>query len=220
MRPCSDTASDTSTSESSRKFTNGTDSSSSVRTEEIVDMMQNLDLDSATNEQAEVTRKHHRKTGSSSSVTFSTIEIRSFPMILGDNPACDPKGPPLSIDWDPINTRTLSVDRYEKWKEGLGCQHRRPDELKIGGFFRLRILRTTGDYNNGEIVIRMNEMDKIRNERKRSIQRLAWGLRFKGIFSKPKKHHKRREDIAICRGRLNSPIKAEYDENCDPLDNY
>lgn len=218
MIPYSDAASDTSTSESSRNCTSGADSSS-ARTEEIVDMMQNLDLDSATSEQAKVTRKHHRKTGSSSSVTFSTIEIRSFPMILGDNPACDPNGPPLTIDWDPINSRTLSVDRYEKWKVGLGRQHRRPDELKIGGFFRLKILRTTGDYNNGEIVIRMNEMDKIRNERKRSIQRFAWGLRFKGVFSKPKKHQKR-EDIAIRRGRLNGPIKAEYDEDYDPLDNY
>ena len=51
-----------------------------------------------------------------SSVSFSTIEIRNYERVLGDNPSCS-HGPAVSIGWqyepDPI---TVQLDEYEYYR--------------------------------------------------------------------------------------------------------
>lgn len=46
-------------------------------------------------------------------IRFSTIEIREYPRMLGDNPSAT-QGPPVTIDWIPTRTYSLSVDEYEQ----------------------------------------------------------------------------------------------------------
>lgn len=48
----------------------------------------------------------------SKKVTFKSLEIRSYPIILGDNPNCS-HGPPIQIDWEPFRTKKFSIDEYE-----------------------------------------------------------------------------------------------------------
>ena len=46
------------------------------------------------------------------SVSFSTLEIREFPLILGVNPST-PRGPPVEIDWHPQSCHVIDVDTFE-----------------------------------------------------------------------------------------------------------
>lgn len=59
----------------------------------------------------------------SHSVSFSTIEIRSYETILGDNPSCR-SGPPLELSWryDPSRTQLLSVFEYDSRLETSGAR--------------------------------------------------------------------------------------------------
>lgn len=140
----------------------------------------------------------------SRSVSFSTVEFRSYAMILGDNPSCDDNGPPLTIDWDPEGSKTLYINKYEDWREQR-CGRRHGDQLKIGGFSRHRILKRSGVSSN-DILDRMKEMNIIR--RRRAKCRNIYSLQHKLMdlmLIKPKKAkdqctgHEGRDD------NLNSP---------------
>lgn len=50
--------------------------------------------------------------GLKSRIKFSTIEVREFNRTLGDNPACT-DGPPIALDWDFIDKKSMSIDEYE-----------------------------------------------------------------------------------------------------------
>ena len=45
-------------------------------------------------------------------VRFSNLEIRTYPLTLGDNPSVS-SGPPLTLDWNHETTHTFSIDAYE-----------------------------------------------------------------------------------------------------------
>lgn len=50
-------------------------------------------------------------------IVFSFLEVKEFPMILGDNPSCT-DGPPVTIDWayDPKTQFVLDVDTFESMR--------------------------------------------------------------------------------------------------------
>jgi hypothetical protein len=54
---------------------------------------------------------------SSKSVSFGDVQVREFPMILGDNPACS-SGAPVSIDWDHVDEFTLTVNDAKSARSG------------------------------------------------------------------------------------------------------
>lgn len=51
------------------------------------------------------------------SVRFGDVEVRSYEIILGDNPAVS-NGPPLTIGWDPFDLNVCSLDCYEGARTG------------------------------------------------------------------------------------------------------
>jgi len=65
-------------------------------------------------------QKYHKKNStakikrSSSTASFSTLEIREYHITLGDNPG-GYQGPPISLDWSHDSTKTirLPIDEYE-----------------------------------------------------------------------------------------------------------
>jgi len=109
-------------------------------------------------------------------ISFSTIEIKSFPLILGDNPSCDKNGPPLAIGWTPHKCEKYNVEKYEQRKQKKSIGKRSTE--KIGGFFRQRILRSNGCCSVDEIYDRMDEMDKIRRSRRRNNLFYLWRRKF------------------------------------------
>jgi len=78
-------------------------------------------------------------------VYFSTLEIRTFPLRLGDNPSA--AGPPLTIAWDPEHTTSHDVDDYE---EARG-ERRSLEQLKVSRLVRQEWLRDEG-YARGEVM--------------------------------------------------------------------
>ena len=45
-------------------------------------------------------------------VKFSSVKIREYPMIPGDNPSVS-NGPPLTMDWTASKTFSVTIDRFE-----------------------------------------------------------------------------------------------------------
>jgi len=93
------------------------------------------------------------------SVSFTDVEVRSYPIILGDNPAVS-AGPPLTIDWDPSHLAVCSVDDYEKTREGI---IRGIIELKMPSHIRFDMLSKT--VKTAEIAKRTKEMTDVKRQR-------------------------------------------------------
>jgi hypothetical protein len=48
-------------------------------------------------------------------VTFNNVEIRYYPVIIGDNPSVS-DGCPVTIDWEPIGISLASLDEFETFR--------------------------------------------------------------------------------------------------------
>ena len=48
----------------------------------------------------------------SSSVRFSTVEIREYPVVLGTNPSTV-RGPSVELDWQSQSSKSLDLETYE-----------------------------------------------------------------------------------------------------------
>lgn len=99
-------------------------------------------------------------------VSFDTLHIREYPIILGANPAVS-QGPPLEIDWKHQDEETWKIDLYEKT---------RPDrrtylEMNIPMELRIQILSKTGE-SIKNMNIRAKEMKAIRIKRLETSQSL------------------------------------------------
>jgi hypothetical protein len=81
-----------------------------------------------------------RKQQRSTTVTFSNINLRTYEIILGDHPNCK-FGAPLSIGWTYDQCHEISVDNYEKAREG---QRRTMKSLYLNSACRKKLLRRAG----------------------------------------------------------------------------
>ena len=100
-------------------------------------------------------------------VTFKTIEIRFYPLCLGDNPA-GIQGAPVSIDWDHIAEVTTTIDEYETQREQpsrMSFELRMPWELR---WYRL----CEAGYGESEIMHSIKVADQIRLRRIRTTDTL------------------------------------------------
>jgi hypothetical protein len=87
------------------------------------------------------------------SVNFSTIEVRSHPMIMGDNPSVS-SGPPVTIDWEHQDVELFDVSAYEESKpkkrtkqEILIPAHLRESSLRDQGYARCEIAQVGKEIN-------------------------------------------------------------------------
>ena len=74
--------------------------------------------------------RHSKKSISKKSVSFSSLEIRSYEVTLGDHPSSFP----LSLSWEHFSASTLNIDAYEKLKQGL---RRHGNELRLTIYERM-----------------------------------------------------------------------------------
>ena len=82
-------------------------------------------------------------------VAFSSVEIKVYPYILGDNPSVS-KGSPLTIDWEPMAVQVYdSVDAYETARGGEGYAPRDHFNLLMPMELRESYIRQT-DYTQTE----------------------------------------------------------------------
>lgn len=104
------------------------------------------------------------------SVSFSTIEVREFPVVIGDNPSCA-MGPPLSIDWEPDCELSIPMNEFEDYRNGQGydcCRRRTGEELRLDSDQRRTLVRNAGSSNH-DIANAVRQVNRDRRARRRSI---------------------------------------------------
>jgi len=89
--------------------------------------------------QEESVQKDFSSSMEDKSVNFSTLEIKSFPRRLGDNPSTT-SGPALTIAWDAESTTTVEVEEYEATRG----ERRSLKDLRIPGYKRQAWLHEEG----------------------------------------------------------------------------
>jgi len=99
-------------------------------------------------------------------VEFSNIEIREYPICIGDNPGGF-HGVPLTISWMHQDCIELSVDDYELNKP----VRRATIELKIPNQLRIDMLKKSG-YSRQEIQEGIRKANIERNRRRRTVETL------------------------------------------------
>jgi hypothetical protein len=119
-------------------------------------------LPSTTNTTTKATSEDHHHHHHQAKVSFSTIQLKEYPVIAGDNPSVM-VGVPLTIDWVCLNDVSCSVDEYEKF-----CFAKRSMvELRIPQSLRYDLLRRTG-YSRQEIMVHTKNATVDRNRRRRT----------------------------------------------------
>ena len=99
-----------------------------------------------------------------SKVTFGTVTLREYPIILGDNPG-GWRGPPLTIDWQHQGEILATVDKYEQCRPKI----RTATEFQIPAEVRHKLLRKSG-FSAEEIQKYTKKANIIRNRRKTQIE--------------------------------------------------
>jgi len=102
------------------------------------------------------------------SASFSTIQIREYPITLGNNPG-GAKGPPITLEWKHDDEKTLvtSLEEYEKKRPP------RRDDLHIPECVRRWRLLEKG-FSMREMRKASSDAEFTRRQRKKTIQQLTF----------------------------------------------
>lgn len=99
-------------------------------------------------------------------VSFASIEVRVYPIILGDNPSVE-AGAPVTIDWDFTDSGVTSVHKFEKDRR---FSRRNQEDLQLSPYQRSTILRRAG-YSRTEIHRVIKDVKNTQRQRKASLTR-------------------------------------------------
>lgn len=102
------------------------------------------------------------------SVVFGTVQVRCYPVIVGDNPSVS-AGPPLSIDWEHMSSSEYDLERFERSRSG----RRESFSLKIPPYIRNEILDRCGECLD-EIYERVREVRTAKEQRELTLRNLVW----------------------------------------------
>jgi hypothetical protein len=110
-----------------------------------------------------------KQTRRTSVVSFSSVEVRQYERILGDNPACS-TGPPLTIGWkfDETKTINMSVDDYE-YDHGL---NRDETAMVLSRQEREEMLLELG-YSLKEMAMSVRKNIRLKNRRRQTVNNLG-----------------------------------------------
>jgi hypothetical protein len=112
-------------------------------------------------------------------VSWSTVEIHSHAIQLGDNPAVS-HGPPVTITWKAFDSQTVSLEDYETHKPD---QQRTKQQMAMPRTCREDILRKEG-CSRGEMKKAIEEVSTIRKSRARNSKQAPLKRLLKAIVSK------------------------------------
>lgn len=101
-------------------------------------------------------------------VTFDRLEIRKYPIVVGDNPAVT-SGVPLTIGWDhdENSMAIVSVEEYENSRPPRRCN----DELILPKSKRENMMIASG-HPRSELTKAVRETIRVKNSRRRTINNL------------------------------------------------
>jgi len=140
-------------------------------------------LDSVTNELAEskISFSQFGKSRSSK-VKFTNIEMRYYPIILGDNPGGFLGGPPLSMSFEYSHRVVMAIEQYESKRKS---ERKFGNQLLTTPLFRKNLLIREAGYSEATINEAEKEIEKIKKKRKSTIRRLTVLEKFGKMFSIP-----------------------------------
>ncbi len=96
-------------------------------------------------------------------IVFAKVEIREYPIIVGDHPGGG-KGVPLTIDWHTVHTMSWDLDQYEH----VRVPHRRKmQEMRMAAGRREKILKDLG-FSRKEILWGLKSANIVRNLRRKT----------------------------------------------------
>jgi hypothetical protein len=101
------------------------------------------------------------------SVSFGNIEVREYPMVLGDNPSCR-DGLPVSLGWEYAQLFLMDVDDYEDDRPRRRCL----GDLVLSWMDRRQILKQVASIQDLSAAI--TKVQKTQLQRERSIRRLKY----------------------------------------------
>ena len=99
------------------------------------------------------------------SISFTTINVRLYPTIIGDNPATY-RGPPLEMDWKPVRQYVIPLDEYESNRES-----ERRKKFVLTPKTRVRLLESLG-FSRQEINRAVTAVAEARYQREETIKGL------------------------------------------------
>lgn len=107
-------------------------------------------------------------------VSFSSLEIRSYNVTLGDAPTS--YGPPVSLDWDydPSVTQEHQIDSYEDYRIREPRRNRR--EMLMPANHRHYLLMREAGFTRGEISLAMEEAKRVAKNREKTVKGVKMGL--------------------------------------------
>jgi len=100
------------------------------------------------------------------SVSFSSIEIRDYPICVGDNPG-GTSGTPISIEWKHSSQGSIGLEEYEKTRPQRRCR----SGLVMPALAREERLRSMG-YSSNELRTLTRPVNIDRRNRRRTLETL------------------------------------------------
>jgi len=106
-------------------------------------------------------------------ISFSTLEIRNYEVVLGDNPGGS-SGPPVSLGWnyDESKTKVLDMEDYEQTRETRRKHH----ELHLKSENRWEILLEKNEHTVREITQATEDASKMRKLRRKKPSKVSLQL--------------------------------------------
>jgi len=107
----------------------------------------------------------------SRNVRFTTISIRGYNRILGDNPSCS-RGPSMSIGWTYVaEFDCISVDKYEAIRRDSRVKEK--NEMALTRSERDTLLKEAG-YSRSELAYAVRQNVKIKKQRRTTVNNLQY----------------------------------------------
>lgn len=126
------------------------------------------------------------------SVSFSNLQIREYDVTIGDNPSCS-YGVPISLGWDYQETEVVPLEKYERARSNK-FPRRKSRQLVLSYNVRKYMLLKTAGYTKAELREAMEEVKRIKHERKMTdmmlpLDEVMEGVidHVKGMFQQQKK---------------------------------
>mmetsp|Transcript_1846 Transcript_1846/g.3962 ORF Transcript_1846/g.3962 Transcript_1846/m.3962 type:complete len:253 (+) Transcript_1846:170-928(+) len=126
----------------------------------------NNEIDDAEECPVETIKPSEHPPGKRPRLRFSTLTIREYPRVLGDNVTV--MGPPISISWTHQEETIYDLEDYE---EACRYTRRTQSELKMPSKHRDKILKENG-FSKQEIQNAVKQSNIARNQRKRTVEML------------------------------------------------
>ena len=150
-----------------------------------------------------------------SKVQFSTVEVRQYERILGDNPGVS-SGPPISIGWNFYEDRTvcISVDEYE-YEHAHGTHHDETD-MVLSRDERESILRELG-FDQKDVARSVRKNYKLKKKRRQTVNNLS-AMAVEEVIETARKSFSR----MLPRGRKfrNKKMYKEWKRSCSESSNF